>query len=117
MNPAKRKRLEAAGWQVGDYGDLLGLTDEERQIVELRIRITRKVRRLRELAKMTQEQLARTIGSSQSRIAKLEAGSADVSLDLLIRAMFALGGKLHDLLPGKTLARNHSPRKRPTIKQ
>lgn len=33
----------------------------------------------------------------QSRVAKLEAGSADVSLDLLIRSLFAVGGKLADL--------------------
>ncbi len=36
MDEAKRKRLEAAGWAFGDYGDFLGLTDAERRQVELR---------------------------------------------------------------------------------
>jgi len=30
--------------------------------------------------------------SRQSRVAKMEAGAADVSLDLLFRGLFALGG-------------------------
>src|SRR5258708_32030342 len=102
MDKAKQKELEATGWQIGDYGDFLGLNDEERQLVELRIKISRTIRQLREKHNMTQGQLARKIGSSQSRIAKLEAGLDDISLDLLMRAMFALGGQLQDLISAKS---------------
>jgi ribosome-binding protein aMBF1 (putative translation factor) len=108
MHKAKQKRLEAAGWKIGDYADFLGLTDEERQLVELRINVSRTIRQLREKHKLTQAQLARKIRSSQSRIAKLEAGLNDISLDLLMRAMFALGGRLQDLLS----ARPSRPRSR-----
>ena len=41
--------------------------------------------------------MARKLKSSQSRVAKMEAGAADVSLDLLFRGFFALGGTLKDL--------------------
>jgi len=34
MKPAKRKRLEAAGWKVGSAKDFLGLTPEEAAFVE-----------------------------------------------------------------------------------
>jgi transcriptional regulator with XRE-family HTH domain len=84
-------------WTSGDYGDFLGLTDEERQIVEMRISVSKMIRRLREENGMTQTELAQRAGSSQSRIARIEAGAADVTLDLLIRVMLAAGGKLADL--------------------
>ncbi len=92
MDREARARLEAAGFRSGDAEDFLGLTDEERRLVELRLEVSRKVRQLRERQRLTQKQLAAKLGSSQSRVAKIEAGAPDVSLDLSIRALFALGG-------------------------
>jgi transcriptional regulator with XRE-family HTH domain len=40
---------------------------------------------------LTQEELARLLKSSQSRVAKMEAGDPTVSLDLLVRSLLALG--------------------------
>ena len=40
---------------------------------------------------MTQEQLARSIGSSQSRIVKLEGCNPGISMDLMIKALLRLG--------------------------
>lgn len=97
MDKQKQKSLVAAGFQVGDAADFLGLTEEERSLVELRVAVSRTVRRLREEQRLTQQQLAARLKSSQSRVAKIEAGSTDVSLDLLFRGLFALGGKLTDL--------------------
>ncbi len=37
------------------------------------------------------ERGGRKIGSSQSRVAKMEAGDPSVSIDLLIRSLIALG--------------------------
>lgn len=39
MNPDKRKALEAAGYWVGDAEDFLGLTEGERNLVELRMKV------------------------------------------------------------------------------
>jgi len=97
MKRKKRTALEAAGFQAGDAEDFLGLTDTERRLVELRLKLSRTVRRLREEQHLTQKQLAAKLKSSQSRVAKIELGAADVSLDLLFRGLFALGGGLPDL--------------------
>ena len=97
MDRKKQNALEAAGFRIGDAEDFLGLTQEERRLVELRVAVSRAVRRLRERQRLTQQQLAARLKSSQSRVAKIEAASADVSLDLLFRGLFAVGGKLDDL--------------------
>jgi transcriptional regulator with XRE-family HTH domain len=55
------------------------------------------VRRCRAAQGITQKQLAARLKSSQSRVAKIEAGAADVSLDLLFKALFATGGDVADL--------------------
>ena len=97
MDEAKRKRLEAAGYRVGDYAEFLGLTEAERQHVELRIALSKGVRRLRESKGLTQKALGKMIESTQARVAKVETGTVEVSLDLMFRAFFAAGGKLEDL--------------------
>src|SRR5207237_10142367 len=97
MDKETRARLEGAGFWFGDAEDFLGLNDEERQMVELRLQLSRLVRRLREESGLTQLKLAQKMKSSQSRVAKIEAGEADVSLDLSFRALFAAGGRLADL--------------------
>jgi transcriptional regulator with XRE-family HTH domain len=40
---------------------------------------------------LTQVALAKKIKSSQSRVAKMEAGDPSVSIDLLVRSLIALG--------------------------
>jgi predicted XRE-type DNA-binding protein len=97
MNKAERESLEAAGWRIGDYGDFLELTDDEREIVELRFRLAKQIRERREKAKMTQEALAVALASTQPRVAKIEAAARGVSLDQLFRAYFVVGGKTEQL--------------------
>jgi hypothetical protein len=98
MDKETRGRLEAAGFRFMDAEEFLGLTPEESRMVELRLRVSRLVRRLREVNGLTQLQLARKMKSSQSRVAKIEAGESDVSLDLSFRALFAAGGDVADLV-------------------
>ncbi len=98
MDKKTRDRLTAAGFRIGDAEDFLGLSEEERQLVELRLEVSKAVRRRRQERALSQKQLAAKLKSSQSRIAKIEAAAADVSLDLSFRALFAAGGSLTDLL-------------------
>jgi DNA-binding XRE family transcriptional regulator len=98
MDKKKRERLEAAGFRVGNAEDFLGLTEEERRLVDLRVSVSRAIRQRREDRDLTQKQLAQRLGSSQSRVAKMEACAPDVSLDLCFRALFALGGTLDELI-------------------
>jgi DNA-binding XRE family transcriptional regulator len=91
MNAAKRRCLEAKGWKVGTVEEFLGLTPQEAAYIELKLSLSRRLRRCRRAKGLTQEQAGRLLGSSQSRIAKMEAGDPTVSLDLLVRSLLTLG--------------------------
>src|SRR5437763_336316 len=43
---------------------------------------------------LSQSRVAELVGSSQSRVAKMESGDRSVSIDLLLRSVFAIGGSL-----------------------
>jgi len=91
MKKTKRARLEAAGWKVGSVRDFLELSEEEEAFIELKLALATSLRALRERQGLTQAQLAQLIDSSQSRVAKMEAGDRTVSIDLLVRSLFAMG--------------------------
>jgi len=91
VEEAKRRRLVDAGWRIGDAADFLGLTAEEATFVELRLALARRLRELRRQSSLTQVELAGRLGSSQSRVAKMEAADTSVSLDLLVKGLLALG--------------------------
>jgi DNA-binding XRE family transcriptional regulator len=91
MDEKKKKRLRQKGWVVGDTKDFLHLTDEEAAYIELKLAFSKKLRQRRARKKLTQVQLAKMIKSSQSRVAKMEAGDPTVSIDLLIRSLLVLG--------------------------
>jgi len=91
MNQVKRKRLEKAGFKVGSVQEFLGLSSEEMALIDLKVHLIEILRSARKSSGLTQEGLARLIASSQSRVAKMEAGAADISLDLICKAIFSLG--------------------------
>lgn len=93
MKPEKKERLEKAGWRVGSTSDFLKLSPEETALVGMRLALAGAVRGRRTKLGYSQSELARRLGSSQSRVAKLEAGEPNVSLDLLVRAMLVTGAK------------------------
>ena len=97
MNSAKRKRLESAGWKVGSAEQFLGISREEVELVEIKLALGQFLKRHRARRRVTQEALAEKLGSSQSRVAKLEAGFRGVTLDLLFRALFATGATTDDI--------------------
>ena len=103
MDDRKRKRLEANGWKVGSTKDLLQLSDEEEAYIELRLKLAVGLKARRADKGLTQIQLAKVIQSSQSRVAKMEAGDPTVSLDLLVRSLLALGASNSEL--AKIIAR------------
>ena len=91
MDSAKKKRLERAGWVVGDTARFLELSAEEARFLELKLVLATGVRELRERNGLTQAALAHRLGSSQSRVAKMEAADRSVSLDLMMRSLFTIG--------------------------
>jgi transcriptional regulator with XRE-family HTH domain len=97
MDATRRRRLEAAGFRVGSVSEFLDLTREEAAIVEMRLALSAGLRRWRAAKGLSQSALARQLGSSQSRVAKMEAGDPSVSLDLLMRALLTVGATPEDL--------------------
>ncbi len=97
MPREKKTRLERKGWKVGTAQEFLGLSDEEAAYVELRLRLADSLRERRRRRSLSQIELAKLVGSSQSRVAKMEGGDPSVSLDLLVRSLLALGATPRDL--------------------
>lgn len=91
MKKAKKDRLKAAGWKVGSTKEFLKLTPEEVALIEIRLALASFLKQRRQRKKITQLQLAKAIKSSQSRVAKMEAGDPSVSIDLLLRSLLSLG--------------------------
>lgn len=91
MNREKRAKLAKKGWKLGSAAEFLVLSTEEVAYVELKLALSEKPKEKRVRKKLTQAEFARLIHSSQSRIAKMETGDPTVSVDLLIRSLFALG--------------------------
>jgi ribosome-binding protein aMBF1 (putative translation factor) len=97
MNTEKRKKLEKAGWKVGDAREFLDLYASEAEFVEIKLSLARRLRELREQHSWTQADLAGRLGSSQSRVAKMEAADKTVSVDLLVRSLLTAGADRRDV--------------------
>ncbi len=94
MDATKLKAIGAAGWKVGDAADFLEMTAEERQLLDARVELARAIRLQRQAVHMSQKQLGEKMNTSQPRVAKIERAASDVSLDQLVRALTAAGGKI-----------------------
>ena len=106
MRESKRRRLQAKGWRIGSAPEFLCLSPEEVAFIEVKLRLADSLRQHRVRRHLTQAEAAKLLKSSQSRIAKMEAGDASVSLDLMVRCLIGLGASAGDL--ARAIAR-HSP--------
>ena len=97
MDAAKKKRLKEAGWSTGSVAEFLELTPEESALIEIKTALDRAHKKARARRHLSQVALAERLGSSQSRVAKIEAGDPSVSLDLLVRASFCLWSDTKEL--------------------
>jgi len=94
LDATKRKALEAAGWKIGDAADFLEMSDEERQLLDARVSLALAIRKQREALDLSQKELGARLKTSQPRVAKIERAASDVSLDQLVRAFTAVGGRI-----------------------
>lgn len=97
MKATKRERLKKAGWRIGSAQDFLGLTDEETALIEMRLALGRGLKERRLACGLTQQEVASRVGSSQSRIAKMESADPAVSIDLFVRSLLKLGATRQEL--------------------
>jgi ribosome-binding protein aMBF1 (putative translation factor) len=108
MRKSKRRKLEAAGWRAGSASEFLKLSPEDSALVETKVALSAALRARRLAQRLSQADLAKRLKSSQSRIAKMEAADRTVSVDLLLRGLFALGATTRDV--GKAIQH-----RRPTV--
>jgi len=97
MRKRKRASLEAAGWAVGSVKEFLGLSGADAVLIEMKLALSRSLRDRRKKHGLSQVQLAERLQSSQSRVAKMEAGDPSVSMDLLVSSLLLLGASSTDL--------------------
>ncbi len=97
MRKGKKSKLEAAGWAVGSVKEFLGLSEADAVLIEMKLALSRSLRDRRKKHGASQVQLAERLQSSQSRVAKMEAGDPSVSMDLLVSSLLLLGASSTDL--------------------
>ena len=102
MKASKQQKLEAKGWKVGSAADFLDLSADESAYIEMKLALSDALKSQRLKDKMSQVELAKKVQSSQSRIAKMEAGDPSVSIDLLMKSLLAMGVSRTEL--AKTIA-------------
>ena len=88
--PSSFAKVLGVRGDTGDAGDFLDLSVEERRFVDVKLALADGLRRRREALGLTQGQVAARLGSSQSRVAKMEAAHRSVTTDLLLKALFRL---------------------------
>ena len=76
---------------MGGADEFLRLKPEEAALVEMKLNLARRLRDVRTDRGLSQEAMAKLLGSSQSRVAKMEAGDRSVSVDLLVRSLLLVG--------------------------
>ena len=104
VSEERRAKLRAAGFVETTLKELLQLDDLDMQVIEMRLRIGREVKRRREAAKWSQAVLAERMGVSRTRIPAIESGGRS-SFEATITAFLALGGDLEEL--GAVIAGKH----------
>ena len=107
MRQSKREVLKEKGWKLGTAAEFLGLSDEEIAVIELKLALGNALKARRQKKRLTQAAFAKAISSSQSRVAKMEAGDPSVSLDLLIKSMLTLGASRREV--ANVIGRGNTP--------
>ena len=107
MRQSKREVLKEKGWKLGTAAEFLGLSDEDMAVIELKLALGNALKARRQKKRLTQAAFAKAISSSQSRVAKMEAGDPSVSLDLLIKSMLTLGASRREV--AKVIGRRNTP--------
>ena len=102
MDKRKKAKLAKRGWKTGSVAEFLDLSAEEIAYVEMKLALSKELKERRVRKRLTQKELADAIESSQSRVAKMEAGDPTVSIDLLVKSLLALGVSKKEL--GRTIS-------------
>lgn len=97
MKTLKKRKLAAAGWKETSVKEFLDLSNADMHYIETKLALSRRLREFRQERNLTQTKAATLLKTSQSRLARMEAGDPTVSIDLLVRGLFALGATRDEL--------------------
>jgi Helix-turn-helix len=95
---SKKDPTPESEWVEGSVQDFLHLSDADMEFIETRLAASRLLKATRHARNLTQQVAALKLRTSQSRLAKMEAGDSSVSLDLMFRSLFSLGVSRKELL-------------------
>ena len=85
------------GWVQGSVQEFLELSDADMAYIETKRALAAYLREQRMKQHLTQVELAERLETSQSRVAKMEAGDRTVSIDLLLQSLYRIGTKRRQL--------------------
>ena len=85
------------GWVEGSVQDFLELSVADVEYIETRRALAHRLREERRKKHLTQTQLAATLKTSQSRVAKMEHADPTVTVDLILQALFQVGLNRKDI--------------------
>jgi DNA-binding XRE family transcriptional regulator len=117
MNATKQKKLVKAGWIVGSTSDFIKLSEAEETVITIKMALAAKLKSLRTEQHLTQQEFAKNIRSSQSRVAKMENADRSVSMELFVKSLAALGASSEQIGSAICSKRTPKTRKRSRIKE
>ena len=91
MKDAKEKVLKVNGIKITDSAEWLGLTTEEAQLVEMRVALAEELERVRKAKGITQAELARKMGTTQSAVARMTTRPDTSTIDNMMKSLMLLG--------------------------
>ena len=94
MDALTKKLMQEAGFESGSVGELLGLSEAQETLVEIKVRLTQLLREERRARGWSQNRLAQAMGKKQQVVARTEMAHRSVTLDLLLRALLTIGVKM-----------------------
>ena len=88
------KRQIKISKEAKTMANVLGLSDIDAYIMEIKVKLYTKSAKLIKASKLTHESIAQLIGTSRSRISRIaNHGENNVSIELLIKVIATLEGK------------------------
>lgn len=97
MDELTKNLLRDAGFESTTVSEFLDLNETQEAIVETKVHLTALLRQARKDKGWSQAQLAEAMDTRQQVVARIEKGNRSVTLDMLFRALLALGARLGDI--------------------
>lgn len=96
MDTKTLERLKAAGFVPTTVAEFLGLGPVDEALIEVKVRLAHFCKEVRKNSRLTQDDLAKILETSQQAVARAENGGS-ASLDFLMDALLTMGVTLAEI--------------------